>query len=67
MQSDLITRQCALDASDLITSHGDAAAFEAAARAERSRDVGNLIHFCRWRRVERLIGVLAAPEAATLH
>jgi len=63
---DFVTRQCALDASDLIATYGEAAAIEAAARANRSRDRDNLVHFCRWRRVERLIAVLVAPPV-TLH
>ena len=48
-----------LDASDLIERFGDLAASEAAQRAARSRDLGNVVHFCRWRQVERIIALLA--------
>lgn len=46
------------DAADLIARFGAAAPTEAATRANRSRDLGNVIHFCRWRQVERLVAVL---------
>lgn len=43
------------DAVSLIARFGDDAGFEAAARADSSRDRGNVRHFCRWRQIERLI------------
>jgi len=46
------------DAAELIASFGDNAGFEAAARAERSRDLGNHLNFCRWRQVERMIVIM---------
>jgi hypothetical protein len=52
------------EAADLISRFGDYAASEAQLRASRSRDVGNLVNFCRWREVERLIGTLSAAAAA---
>jgi len=56
------------DADHLIATFGDSAALEAAARASRSRDLGNYIHFCRWRQVERLIDLLERREAVgTVH
>jgi len=56
------------DATDLIARFGGDAAFEAAALADRSRDRGNVIHFCRWRQVERLVAMLVADEAiGTVH
>ncbi|WP_242095509.1 MULTISPECIES: hypothetical protein [unclassified Sphingomonas] len=56
------------DAAELIALHGPAAAEEAALRADRSRDIGNVVHFCRWRQIERLIAVMAAPGAlGTVH
>jgi len=56
------------DATDLISAYGDDAGFEAAARAERSRDVGNVLNFCRWRQAERLILMLAARDTiGTIH
>jgi hypothetical protein len=59
----------AADAAELIAAFGPAAAAtEAAARADRSRDLGNHIHFCRWRQIERLIVILAADQATgTVH
>ena len=56
------------DAAELIAAFGDSAGIEAATRASRSRDIGNHLHFCRWRQVERLIEVLASPAAVgTIH
>jgi hypothetical protein len=55
-------------ATDLIARFGDHATLEAAALADRSRDLGNLVHFCRWRQVERVILMLGMAEAAgTVH
>lgn len=55
-------------AADLIQRHGHGAPAEAAARANRSRNLGNHLHFCRWRQVERLVHLLAAKEAeGTIH
>ena len=57
-----------VDAADLLASFGAQAAREAKVRAERSRRVGNYLHFCRWREVERLIAAMAAgPDGATVH
>ncbi len=47
---------------------GDDAGFEAAARADASRNRGNVTGFCRWRQIERMIVALAHPQAGgTLH
>lgn len=56
------------EAAELIARFGDFAADEAAARACRSREVGNVVHYCRWRQIQRLIEFLDAggPEA-TVH
>jgi hypothetical protein len=51
-------REVLADASDLITRFGAFALSEAAERARRSRDLGNVIHFCRWRQAERMIALL---------
>ena len=59
----LASRDDVTDALALIASFGDDAGFEAQARAGRSRDIGNHIRFCRWRQIERLIGVLGTPRA----
>jgi hypothetical protein len=56
------------DADDLIRIFGDDAGFEAAARADASRDRGNAIHFARWRQIERLIVLLSVDEPfSTVH
>lgn len=64
----LSSRKSVDDAQDLICRFGDNAGFEAAARADHSRDVGNHIHFCHWRQIERLIILLAVDEVVgTVH
>lgn len=56
------------DAAELMMRFGDNAGYEAAARADRSRDLGNHIHFCRWRQIERLIVLLSYDQAlGTVH
>ena len=56
------------DASELIERFGDAAGFEAAARARASRNNGNVAHFCHWRHIERVIATLTNDEVAgTVH
>jgi len=56
------------DASDLIDRFGDDAGFEAAARAEVSRDSGNVVGFCHWRQIERVIATLSSEEiGGTVH
>lgn len=61
-------RQTVTDANALISTFGDDAGFEAATRAEVSRDKGNIFSFCRWRQIERLIAVLVGPvQNGTLH
>jgi len=55
-------------AAEMMETFGELAGGEAAARAGRSRDLGNHIHFCRWRQIERLIGLLSSEEAfGTVH
>lgn len=56
------------EAAELIEQFGGFAADEAAARASRSRDLGNVIHYCRWRQIQRLIEVLGEEQMdATRH
>ncbi|HEY0150159.1 MAG TPA: hypothetical protein VGB70_14305 [Allosphingosinicella sp.] len=54
------------EAAELLSHFGDEAVGEARRRAGRSRDLGNVVHFCRWREVERMIGTLAARAPAGL-
>jgi hypothetical protein len=61
-------RQALADAALLIETYGDNAGFEAAARAESSRDNGNVIRFCHWRQIERVIVTLTEQEVrGTIH
>ncbi|PZU57105.1 MAG: hypothetical protein DI547_14650 [Sphingobium sp.] len=56
------------DATDLIARFGDDAGYEAAALADRSRDVGNYLRFCHWRQIERMIVLLSIEHVVgTLH
>jgi hypothetical protein len=56
------------DADELIERFGDDAGFEAAMRAERSRDDGNVARFCHWRQIERVIATLSSDEiTGTVH
>lgn len=54
--SDRVTVEAA---TGLMASFGERAGREAAERADSSRDKGNVILFCRWRQVERLIILLS--------
>ena len=61
-------RSAIAEASELIDRFGIHALSEAAARADRSRELGNVIHFCRWRQIERIIPILASDRAqGTIH
>ncbi len=57
----VVDREAYDGASELLDSFGERALAEAAIRAERSRDVGNHIHYTRWCRVGRAILVLGDP------
>ena len=64
----LTNRKSYDDAADLIARFGDDAGYEAAMRADKSRDLGNHIHFCHWRQIERLIVVLSYDQPlGTVH
>ena len=64
----LADRGSALEAANLIATFGDDAGFEAAARADRYRDLGNHINFCRWRQIERLVVLMSVSRAVgTVH
>ncbi len=61
-------RAAATDAADLIARFGIHAADEAASRAAHSRVLGNVVHFCRWRQIERMIVLLSTDGAGgTIH
>ena len=69
MDSPFISGRLALvEAAELIDRFGDDAGLEAAARAERSRDAGNVLNFCHWRQIERVIATLSSDEVrGTVH
>jgi hypothetical protein len=58
----LSNRAAFVDASELIDRFGELAVVEAAQRASRSRDLGNVVHFCRWREVIRMIDMLSDDQ-----
>ena len=61
-------RTALADAALLLETYGDDAGFEAAARAEASRDNGNVLKFCHWRQIERVIVTLSNREVrGTVH
>ncbi len=61
-------RRSLADAAMLLETFGDDAGFEAAARAEASRDKGNILRFCHWRQIERVIVTLSDQEVrCTIH
>ena len=56
------------DAQDLMHEFGGEAALQAAVRAEQSRGAENILKFCHWRQVERLIDALEAEgPQGTIH
>lgn len=56
------------DAHELMRRYGEDAGFQAASRAQSSRDLGNTAHFCRWRQIERLIVLMSVNRAVgTIH
>jgi hypothetical protein len=69
MDSPFIAGRHALaEASELIDRFGEQAELEAATRAERCRDAGNVLHFCHWRQIERVIATLSSDEVrGTVH
>lgn len=68
MQFPVSDRATADAAASLMASHGALAGQEAAARADVSRNRGNITLFCRWRQVERLIVALSSRHSpGTIH
>jgi hypothetical protein len=57
-----------VEAEALMDKFGTAAGIEAADRANASRNIGNHIHYCRWRQIERLIILLSVQTTlGTVH
>ena len=69
MDSPFISGRAALaDAAELLERFGAHAGSEAAARADTSRDAGNVSRFCHWRQIERVIATLGSNEVrGSLH
>jgi hypothetical protein len=56
------------DAEQLIANFGEEAGLEAANRADKSRALGNHLHYCKWRQVERLCVLLSIDQSiGTVH
>ncbi len=56
------------EAQALMADFGKHAGLEAAERAEASRNVGNHLHYCRWRQIERLVILLSLKTTlGTVH
>lgn len=51
----------------LIADHGAGALLHASMRADASRNQGNVISFCQWRQIERLIAALNSGSTGTVH
>ena len=61
-------RRSLADASELIDRYGDEAQLQAAERAASSRDEGNVLRFCHWRQIERVIEALSRRDVqGTIH
>ncbi len=64
----IASRDALDDACQLIDHFGADAALEAAIRAEGARDRGNVLRFCHWRQIERVIVTLASDApVGTVH
>jgi hypothetical protein len=56
------------DAELLISNYGEEAGLEAANRADKSRSLGNHLHYCKWRQIERLCVLLSIDQSiGTVH
>ena len=61
-------RTALTDAAELIDCYGDQAVMAAALRAEQSRNADNLLRYCHWRQIERVIAALESDEVqGTVH
>lgn len=61
----IASRDALDDACKLIDCFGADAALEAAVRAEGARDRGNVLRFCHWRQIERVIVTLSSETPDT--
>jgi hypothetical protein len=64
----IASRDALADACRLIDLFGADAALEAGVRAEGARDRGNVLRFCHWRQIERVIVTLVSDQpVGTVH
>ena len=59
-------REAVFDAAKLVEEFGVDASKEATARANKSREKGNVVHFCRWRQIKRLVDWMDSGETASV-
>ncbi len=63
-----VDRKAVDEACALRDDFGIHAYDEAAARAIRCREIGNVVHFCRWRQIARLVDWMDfGDDRATIH
>lgn len=63
-----IADRAMLDAAmALIADYGAGAVIHASRRADASRNQGNVMGFCRWRQIERLLVALNEGSTGTVH
>ncbi|MBA3838414.1 MAG: hypothetical protein H2054_00875 [Sphingomonas sp.] len=63
-----IADRAMLDAAmALIADYGAGAVIHASRRADASRNQGNVMSFCRWRQIERLLVALNEGSIGTVH
>lgn len=63
-----IADRATLDAAmALIADYGAMAVLHASKRADASRSRGNVVGFCRWRQIERLVAALNEGSTGTVH
>lgn len=61
-------RQTYEEACQLLSNFGESAGVEASERAEAARALGNHVHFCHWRQIERLLVIMNLDQCiGTLH
>jgi hypothetical protein len=64
----IASRDALADACNLMDRFGADAALEAGVRAEGARNRGNVLRFCHWRQIERVIVTLASDQpVGTVH
>ena len=60
----VVDRAAFTGATELMARYGAFAQEEAANRADKSRSLGNVVHFCHWRQIERAIEMMNCGVAS---